>query len=49
MPVGDVQFWIVTGAAAVSLLFLLRAVGVLGGTRKRGRKVELTVRGKRRG
>ncbi|GJM19427.1 MAG: hypothetical protein DHS20C14_16400 [Phycisphaeraceae bacterium] len=48
LPIGDIQFWIVSAVAFVCLLGLLRAVGVIGPKRRRGRKVKLTVGGKPR-
>lgn len=46
LPVGDPQFWIVSVIAAVSLLMLMRRLGVVGARkRRRERKVRLTVRG----
>lgn len=48
MPIGDWQFWVVTGAAVVAVAYLLRALGAAGARRRRGKRVTLTVGGKPR-
>lgn len=51
LPVHDWQFWVVSGAAALALLYMIRsAVGLLLPKRRRkrarGRRTTLTVKGR---
>ena len=44
MPVGDWQFWVVTAAAALGLLVMIRT---LRGRRPRPRRTDLTIAGRK--